>query len=597
ESEHVHVRETNDGTAPNDEAARVAGDTSFSQGRQTPIGSIPKRGTVVRRADARGAALVADITAANHEVTVGGSAASTESTVARASAAPPRGELGERRGETPKASFRGARADVGLAQEEPRQPAEEGENGAPASAASAASPVAIPPTRTREAATVGRVGAEATQSDLQTPRAVTPAPTSERDTARSAARRALQRLLTAEKWPTSAQVAAARLGERGEPESDAQVAGPAFSLAIEAAEVPWDAPRRVVRVTAQAPTRTTAVRPRINVIFLLDTSGSMAAANRLPLVQEAVARVVEALEPQDRVGIVTYAGEAQTMLPSVNAQEQAPIGRVVQSLVAQGQTNGGAGLVEAFALAEAGGSDAGPAVVLWCTDGEFNVGQTSDAALGNLIDEQARRGVRVAIFGFGRSARIDPRLESLAARAQGGSGYVNTSAEAAAVLLAQLQPLLAPVATDARLTVDFNPLRAVQPRGWTQDGQRSIEQTKIFPGETLSLLCDYAPRTAARAIDELLHVRFVNQPVGAAVLPMHETRWDDPGRTFAQASDGFKFAVLGERLGELLQRGAATNKAEWAKLLRLIDQHLPHDAGGYRTELLELGELAQGLVP
>lgn len=596
ESERVHVRETDDHTTSNDGVESVAADTSFSQGRQTHAGSTPKRGASLRRADALGDAPIADVSASRHEVPAGESAPSATSTVSSEPAAQARGESGELAGGNPLASFRGARAAVRPEQEALHQPTSEGEEVAPASVASDASATVTPSPRPSEPATVARVGEDPTKSDSRPPRVATPAPPSERDVTRSAAHRDLQRALASEKWPTPTQVAAAKLGERGMPESDAQLAGPTFSLAIEAAEVPWEASRRVVRVTARAPTQANAARPRINVVFLLDVSGSMATANRLPLVQEAVARVVEALEPQDRVGIVTYAGEAQTMLPSVRAQEKGRIARVLQALVARGQTNGGAGLVEAFALAEAGGNDAGPAVVLWCTDGEFNVGQTSDAALGNLIDEQARSGVRLAIFGFGRSARIDPRLESLAARAQGGSGYVNTSAEAAAVLLAQLQPMLEPVATDARLTVEFNPLRAVQPRGWTRDGRRSVEQAEVFPGEAMSLLCDYAPDATARVIDELLHVRFVNQPVGAAVLPLHEARWDDAGRTFAQASAGFRFAVLGERLGELLRRGAGTPEAEWTQLHRLIEQHLPHDAGGYRTELLELVERARGLV-
>lgn len=417
---------------------------------------------------------------------------------------------------------------------------------------------------------------------------------------------ALRRALGAAHWPAAQDVRVADLvNQFPAAEKIPVAAGEPFATRVEASDAPWDPARRLVRVTVQARDDAPLAREAATVILLLDVSGSMAAPNRLPLVQEAVAALLRRLRPEDRIGVVTYAGESTVLLPPTQLTDEAGVRAAINALEAKGRTNGGAGLRQAFAMA-AGETDAErKRVVILCTDGDFNMGETTEAQLGALIDTQRERGVKLAIFGFGRADRIDPRLEALAARAQGGSGYVNTRAEAEQALVAQLDTLFAPVATTLAATVEFDPAHVATVRALgeatSQPAERGREfavaqRASVLPGETITALFEVELAQGAPADGDAWRVRL------AADLP---ARAGQPGqydghssgaleaKDFAAASVDFRFAAAAAAFGEALQAGPETGAARLEECGRWARAALGEDAGGYRAEFLRMVEQAR----
>lgn len=373
---------------------------------------------------------------------------------------------------------------------------------------------------------------------------------------------ALRRALGAARWPRPEEVDPAALARYFSAATRSMPPEEGWRTSVERVVLPWRDGGTVLRAAATAGGQGAATRAAASVVLLLDVSASMDAPNRLPLVQEAVGALLGWLQPGDRVGLVTYAGEAQVLFPLTEQVQGERLRAAVFALFAAGRTNGGAGLAQAYALAAADRDEVRQAVVILCTDGEFNMGQSSEAELVELVDRHRAEGVRLAIFGFGRNGAIDPRLEALAARARGGSGYVNTRAEATAVLARQLDPLFSPVAREVRLGF----------------GGEAAEADELFPGETVE---KFLPAESADGGASLRYRR----PDGAwaeRTLPA-----EGEAVPFAAASVEFRFAALVREFGKVLRSGppAAARLEElehWARTT------LPDHAGGYRGELLSL---------
>ncbi|MDP2136877.1 MAG: DUF3520 domain-containing protein [Candidatus Didemnitutus sp.] len=410
---------------------------------------------------------------------------------------------------------------------------------------------------------------------------------------------ALRRALASGHWPRPEEVDGLGLQEYFSTVAEQREKSGLFAAEIESSESPWAPGRQLIRVAVRPVIQPPVNRPPVNVVFLLDVSGSMDAPNRLPLVQDAVLAVLEHLQPEDRVGVVTYAGESRVLVPSAGLAEAAQLRKEIQELEAKGQTNGGAGLATAFALARADRREHGEQVVILCTDGEFNMGQTSEGELGELIDAHAELGVRLAIFGFGRNRQIDPRLESLAARAQGGSGYVNTRADAAVVMLGQLTDLFSPVAEDLLLEVEFNPARVASHRRLDGDGGAAVTQSAVLPGEGVAAFFEYEPLGSDEPTDGsvLLQTRLSYRPAGAEERIFEENQWRGADTFFADASSEFKFTAVVARFAELLRGTPAEAAGQWDKMEAMANEALADDAGGFRQEFLAMLAQARAIQP
>jgi Ca-activated chloride channel family protein len=407
----------------------------------------------------------------------------------------------------------------------------------------------------------------------------------------------LKRSLAAGRWPPPGTVRVEEMLNYFPYGYAAPVAPADFAPAMETAEAPWDPSHRLVRVALKAREVLPPARAAANLVLLVDTSGSMAAPNRLPLVKEAARLLLARLRPDDRVGLVTYAGESRLTLVPTPVAETRKILDALGRLEARGTTNGGAGLELAYDLARAHTVPDGVNGVILCTDGDFNVGATSVDELTRLIDQQAKSGVQLSIFGFGRNGRIDPRLEAMAAHGRGSSGYVNTRREAEQVLTAQLNGLFEPVATDVKVEVAFNPAKVESYHllGY-EDGPGALpdraavdrQSGLVLPGQTLTALYEVVMAKGAAAEADLLKLRVSYANPQAAVRRQVEFPLRDHPAAFAQASLDFKFAAAVAAFGLVLQGAPDHGVVSLDQVEAWGRECLGDDTGGYRSEFLSL---------
>lgn len=283
-----------------------------------------------------------------------------------------------------------------------------------------------------------------------------------------------------------------------EPEGDEP-----FSVKIELAMCPWQPSHRLAMVGLKAKTIEKAKRPPTNLVFLLDVSGSMRASNKLPLVQQSMRLLVEEMTEDDRVSIVTYASNAGVRLQSTLGSKKQEILNAINGLRAGGSTNGEGGIRMAYDEANRHYFQGGANRVILCSDGDFNVGKSSDGDLVELIQEKAASGVFLSVFGFGMGNLKDAKLEKLADKGNGHYGYIDNLNEAKKVFQDELVGTLYTVAKDVKLQVEFNPAtvgayrligyenRKLAAQDFTDDTKDAGE---IGSGHTVTALYEIIPK-------------------------------------------------------------------------------------------------------
>ncbi|MFO1042622.1 MAG: von Willebrand factor type A domain-containing protein [Planctomycetaceae bacterium] len=279
--------------------------------------------------------------------------------------------------------------------------------------------------------------------------------------------------------------------------------GEPFSVTADAAPCLWQRGHYIARIALQARTFEKAKRPPTNLVFLLDVSGSMQAANKLPLVKQAMTMLAEELNERDRIAIVTYAGDAGVKLASTPGNDQTRIMQAIEALQAGGSTNGAAGINLAYEEAIRHFNGEGENRVILCTDGDFNVGISDDDQLVKLITEQAKSKVFLSVFGFGMGNLKDAKLEKLADKGNGHYGYIDDMREARRVFNEEMVGTLYTVAKDVKIQVEFNPLtvgayrligyenRALAARDFNDDSKDAGE---IGAGHTVTALYEIVPK-------------------------------------------------------------------------------------------------------
>ena len=239
-----------------------------------------------------------------------------------------------------------------------------------------------------------------------------------------------------------------------EPEDD----DPApFTVTTEIAPCPWNEDTRLLSIGLQAKKMDTDEMPKSNLVFLIDVSGSMDERNKLPLVQRSFMTLVENLDEKDTVSIVTYSSGEELVLDGVSADNKNQIMTAIESLYASGSTNGESAIQMAYETAKKHFIDGGNNRIIMATDGDFNVGITSEAELTRMIKENAKDGVFLSVLGYGMGNYKDNKLESLADNGNGNYAYIDSIDEARKVLIEEAGGSLFTVAKDVKLQVDFNP--------------------------------------------------------------------------------------------------------------------------------------------
>ncbi len=390
--------------------------------------------------------------------------------------------------------------------------------------------------------------------------------------------------------------------------------GKPFSAAVESQAAPWAPRHRLVRIGLRARDVDFSLAPAANLVFLVDVSGSMSQANKLPLVKDSLRMLVKRMRSQDRVALVTYAGTTGVALPSTGGSDRAAIEEAIKGMSSGGSTNGAAGIELAYEVAQSNFIKGGINRVILCTDGDWNVGVTSDDELGKLIAEKRSTGVFLSVLGFGMGNYQDAKAQELAEKGNGNAAYIDSLEEAHKVLVRQMTGTLLTVAKDVKIQVEFNPAkvagyrlvgyesRMLAARDFNDDkkdageigaGHQVTALYEIVPAgvEDGSIAVDplkYGKPGAAGDSPELLTVKLRFKQPESDVSEKFELPFVD-GR--AEASDDFDFATSVAMAGMLLRGSELREGANWGLVIELAKGGLGSDPSGDRAEFVELMEM------
>ena len=306
-----------------------------------------------------------------------------------------------------------------------------------------------------------------------------------------------------------------------------EAASTPFNSTVTVMPAPWNANTKLLHVAIQGYDVKPAEQPKANLVFLIDVSGSMDEPDKLPLLRSAFRLLVSRLQPEDTVSIVTYAGDAGTVLMPTKASDRATILAAIDNLRPGGSTAGAAGIEEAYRLAEKSFVKDGVNRVMLATDGDFNVGQTDDDELRRLIEAKRKSGVFLSVFGFGRGNLNDQMMQTLAQNGNGSAAYIDTLAEAEKVLVQDASATLFPIAKDVKIQVEFNPAavaeyrligyetRALNREDFNND---KVDAGEIGSGHSVTAIYELTPKgSAAAVIDDLRYGQAQsNNPAGIA---------------------------------------------------------------------------------
>ena len=388
-----------------------------------------------------------------------------------------------------------------------------------------------------------------------------------------------------------------------------------FQPTIGVMQTPWNPDTQLVHIAVQGQLPALSDRPPLNLVFLIDTSGSMADPTKLPLLKQSFRLMVDQLRPQDQVAIVEYAGSAGQALAPTSASDRSAILAAINGLGAGGGTNGQGGLEQAYAVAATMAEDGEVGRVILATDGDFNVGIHDPEALKTFIADQRDSGTYLSVLGFGRGNLDDATMQALAQNGNGQAAYIDTLSEAQKVLVDQLTGALFPIASDVKLQVEFNPAEVVEYRliGYeTRTLQRedfnndAVDAGDLGAGHSVAAIYEITPTgSPARLSDPL---RYAEAATAALTdeLGYLMLRYKRPGQSqsalieipitedLAPSSEA-QFATAIAGFGQLLRGSPYLAGWGYDQAIALANTHRGDDLFGYRTEAVQLMRLAQSL--
>ena len=404
-----------------------------------------------------------------------------------------------------------------------------------------------------------------------------------------------------------------------EPEGDDPLA-----IHTEVAPAPWKPQHQLVRIGLQARRINVENLPPSNFVFLLDVSGSMMPSNKLPLVKSAMRLLVNQLRVRDRVAIVVYAGSAGLVLPSTSGDQKTKILDAIERLEAGGSTAGGEGIRRAYDEAVANFIRGGNNRVILATDGDFNIGPSSDAEMVQLIEEKRRTGVFLTVLGVGEGNLQAAKMEKLADKGNGNYAYLDNIAEAQKVLVHELGGTLYTVAKDVKIQVEWNParVRAYRLIGYENRLLRNEDFAddkkdagEIGSGHSVTALYEVVPvgvntDVTIRMPDSLRYQRRNVQPTSAAgpellfVKVRYKRPDGDESRLLSQPvlaeagqtpSVDFQFQAAVAEFGLLLRNSDFRGKADLGHVIAAAREARGRDPDGYRAEFVKLAETVRGI--
>jgi len=400
--------------------------------------------------------------------------------------------------------------------------------------------------------------------------------------------------------------------------------GHPFSVTAEVGACPWQPGHQLVMIGLQGKSLPKEELPPANLVFLIDVSGSMAEPNKLPLLKTAFKMLVKELREQDTVSIVVYAGKAGVALEPTPGSDKAKIIRVIDSLEAGGSTAGGEGIKLAYRIARENFRPSGNNRVILATDGDFNVGVSSEGELTRLIEEKRGDGIFLSVIGVGTENLKDSKMKALADTGNGNYAYIDSAQEARKVLVSQLAGTLYTIAKDVKLQVEFNPAkvkeyrligyesRVMDRRDFNADQKDAGD---MGAGQAVTALYEIIPAGGGAAeaagtadplayqrseivpSDDLLQVKIrYKKPADAASILL--TKRVGSREIAAALSDNFRFAAAVAEYGMLLRHSPFKGQASYREALDLAAGAKGRDPEGYRAEfvrMLEISRLMDGM--
>jgi Ca-activated chloride channel family protein len=398
-----------------------------------------------------------------------------------------------------------------------------------------------------------------------------------------------------------------------------------FSVIGDITECPWNKNSRLLRVALKGKDLEVAHLPNSNFVFLIDVSGSMFAQNKLPLLKKAFRLLVDQMRPEDRVSIVVYAGSSGLVLPPTSGANKATILKAIDQLQAGGSTAGAEGIELAYQQAEEYFIPDGNNRVVIATDGDFNVGLSSEAALVELIEEKREAGIFLSVLGFGAGNYKDSKMEKLADHGNGNYAYIDKLQEARKVLVSEFSGTMFTIAKDVKLQLEFNPAQVTAYRLIGYENRLLAKEDfnddtkdagELGAGHTVTALYELIPAgqdlPPYSSVDSLTYQQQVIKPESykskewltvklrykkpdADKSQLMVTKIEEQNFAWRAADEDFRFAASVAAFGQLLRKSKYINGVSYTEIIKWAKSAKGIDDEGYRAEFIQLVELAKVL--
>jgi len=391
-----------------------------------------------------------------------------------------------------------------------------------------------------------------------------------------------------------------------------------FSVNLEISNCPWNNGHQLLSIGLQGKDIDVNNVPNSNLVFLIDVSGSMSDINKLPLLKSSFKILIEKLRPKDRVAMVVYAGAAGVVLPSTSCDEKEKIMAAFDMLEAGGSTAGGEGIKLAYKIAKENFIDGGNNRVILATDGDFNVGESSDASMVRLIEKKREEGVFLTVLGFGMGNYKDSKMEKLSNAGNGNYAYIDNILEAKKILGKEFFGTIYTIAKDVKIQIEFNPAqvkayrligyenRMLKAEDFNDDTKDAGE---IGAGHTVTAIYELIPagsKEEVPGIDELEYQK--STVVKSNDLMTLKLRYKKPDANVSQlikqkvtksdivkgnTSNNFNWASSVAEFGLLLRTSKFKSDANYDQVIERARSAKGQDDEGYRAEFIKLVEIAQ----
>ncbi len=397
--------------------------------------------------------------------------------------------------------------------------------------------------------------------------------------------------------------------------------GEPFTVNTEISECPWSPQHKLVHIGLQGKEIPVNNLPASNMVFLIDVSGSMDEPNKLPLVKASMNMLVDQLREKDKVAIVVYAGNAGLVLPSTNGANKTKIKEAIDNLEAGGSTAGGEGIKLAYKTANENFIKGGNNRIILATDGDFNVGVSSDDELVRMIEQERKSGVFLSVLGYGMGNYKDNKMQQLADKGNGNHSYIDNINEARKVLVSEFGSTLFTIAKDVKIQIEFNPTkvqayrlvgyenRMLAAEDFNDDAKDAGE---LGSGHTVTALYEIIPvgvkddftksvdplkyqsndRKIVNNTDEILTIklRYKKPDEDVSKLITHPVL--DNNTELVKTSDNFRFSAAVAEFGLMLRSSEYKQQSSYNQVISLAKSSKGNDENGYRAEFIKLVQSA-----